>query len=110
MGFRDNVDQAVLEYQAKLTELALTAYPRMALGKMNRSLEGDGPHDRGGARVFAGFKAWMESNMDQIMGYDPNLPILAQIDRLTDGQIAEVAMELDPLTKSRPIASGDSRF
>ena len=108
LGLKDNVDQAVLEYQAKLAELALTAYPRMALENMNRSLEGEGPHDRGGARVFAGFKAWMETHTDQVIGYDPTVPVLAQLDKLTDGQMREIAASLDPLAKGAPTASADS--
>jgi hypothetical protein len=107
LGLKDNVDQAVLEYQAKLAELALTAYPRMAFRNMNRSLEGEGPHDRGGARVFAEFKSWMEAHPDRIVGYDPAVPVLAQLDKLTDGQMREIAADLDPLS-GKPIASADS--
>ena len=102
MGLKDNVDQAVLEYQAKLSELALTAYPRMALRNMNRSLEGNGPHDRGGAKVFDEYRKWMEAHRDQIVGYDPAVPALAQFDKLTDGQIREIARGLDPLANGKP--------
>jgi len=104
MGLGDNVDQAILEYNAKLSELALTAYPRMALRNLDRSLEGDGPHDRGGARVFDEFRKWVEAHKDQVMGFDPAIPALAQLDKLTDGQIREIARELDPLART----SGDS--
>lgn len=97
LGTTQKVDQSVLEERAKLSELALTAYPRMALRNMDRSLEGDGPHDRGGARVFEGYRQWMETHTAEIMGYDPNIPVLAQLDKLTDSQIREIAMGLDPL-------------
>ena len=103
MGLSDNVDQGVLEYQAKLSELALTDYPRMALRNMNRALEGDGPHDRAGARIFDEYRQWMEAHpADQIMGYDPALPALVQLDKLSDGQIAEIARSLDLLPNGRP--------
>ena len=102
LGMRDNVDQAVLEYQAKLSELALTAYPRMALINMNRALEGDGPHDRAGARVFDELRKWIEVNSKQVIGYDPALPAIVQIDKLTDAQIGEIARGLDPLPNGRP--------
>ena len=97
LGTTQKVDQAILEYNAKLSELALTAYPRMALRNMNRSLEGDGPHDRGAARLFGEFKAWMEAHPSEIMGYDPSIPALEQLDKLTDGQMREIARSLDPL-------------
>jgi len=100
LGMGDNVDQAVLEYDAKLSELALTAYPRMALRNLNRSLEGDGPHDRAGARIFADFAKWMGSHKDEIVGFDPQVPALAQLDKLTDGQIREIARGLDPLART----------
>ena len=97
LGLSGKVDQSVLEYNAKLSELALTAYPRMALRNFNRNLEGDGPHDRGGARVFEGYRKWMEAHTDQVIGYDPNVPVLEQLDKLTDGQIRDIAHSLDPL-------------
>jgi hypothetical protein len=93
----EKVDQAVLEYRAKLSELALTAYPRMALRNMNRNLEGDGPHDRGGAHVFDDYRKWMEAHRDQILGYDPTVPVLEQLDKLSDGQIRDIARGVDPL-------------
>ena len=97
LGTTQKVDQAVLEENAKLSELALTAYPRMALRNMDRNLEGDGPHDRGGARIFEGYRRWMVAHTGEIMGYEPNVPVLAQMDKLTDSQIREIAMNLDPL-------------
>ncbi|MEO8176074.1 MAG: hypothetical protein ABI626_05380 [Sphingomicrobium sp.] len=96
------VEQAVLEYQAKLSELALTDYPRMALRNMDRSLEGDGPHDRAGARIFDQLRQWIERHPDQVMGYDPALPALVQLDKLSDNQISEIARALDPLAQGKP--------
>ena len=92
-----NVKQPELEYRAKLSELALTAYPRMALANMNRSLEGDGPHDQAGARIFGEYRKWIETHPNEVMGFDPAKPALAQLDKLTDGQLREVASALDPL-------------
>lgn len=105
LGLGDNVDQAVLEYQAKLSELALTDYPRMALRNMNRSLDGDGPHDRAGARIFADYRQWIETHSNQVIDFDPALPAIVQIDKLSDSQIREVARSLDPLPNGRPSPS-----
>jgi hypothetical protein len=93
------IDQSVFEERAKLSELALATYPRMALRNMDRSLEGDGPHDRGAARIFEGYRRWMAGHVHEIMGYDPTIPALEQLDKLTDDQIREVARSLDPLAR-----------
>jgi hypothetical protein len=102
LGLSDKVDPAVLEYQAKLSELALSDYPRMALRNMDRSLEGDAPHDRAGARIFDDYRKWMEAHTGEIMGYDAAVPALAQLDKLSDGQIREIARTLDPLANGKP--------
>ena len=100
LGLPKKVDQSVLEYNAKLSELALTAYPRMALRNLDSNLEGDGPHDRAGARIFDDFRKWMEAHKAQIAGFDPANPVLAQLDKLTDAQIQEIARGLDALAKT----------
>jgi hypothetical protein len=101
LGISPKVEAAVLEYQAKLSELALTDYPRMALRNMDRTLEGDGSHDRAAARIFDQFRQWIEGHHDQVMSYDPALPALTQLDKLSDDQIREIARSLDPLANGR---------
>ena len=96
---KTRVDQPILEYDAKLSELALTAYPRMALSNMDLNLEGEGPHDKAGAKIFDQYRQWIEAHHDQVIGYDPAVPALAQLDKLTDGQIREIATSLDRLSK-----------
>lgn len=101
-------DQSVLEYDAKLSELALSDYPRMALENIDRTLEGSGPHDIAGARLFEGYRKWMEAHSSGIARYDPAIPALEQLDKLTDNQIREVARSLDPLAKGAVTASAGS--
>lgn len=101
LGLGGKVEQPVLEYQAKLSELSLAAYPRMALRNMNLNLEGEGPHDKAGARIFDEYRKWMEARTDQILGYDSALPVLAQLDKLSDDQIRQIARSLDPLPNGR---------
>lgn len=102
LGISAKVEQPVLEYQAKLSELALTTHPRMALRNINRSLEGDGPHDKAGARIFDDLRKWIEAHSGEVMGYDPAVPALAQLDKLSDNQIREIARGLDPLANGKP--------
>lgn len=99
LGITPKVEQAVLEYDAKLSELALADYPRMALINMNRALEGSGPHDRAAARIFAEIVDWIERNPARVLGYDPKVAAMAQIDKLTDAQIREIARGLDRLAR-----------
>jgi hypothetical protein len=66
---------------------------------LNRSLEGDGPHDKAGARIFDDYRQWIEAHRGEVMGYDPSVPALAQLDKLTDGQMREIARGLDPLAR-----------
>ena len=102
IGVSAKVEQPVLEYQAKLSELALTDYPRMAFRNMDRGLEGDGPHDQAAAKIFDQYRRWMGAHTDQIIGYDPAIPVLAQLDKLSDSQIREIARSLDPLPNGKP--------
>jgi hypothetical protein len=102
LGISGKVEQPVLEYQAKLSELALGDYPRMALVNMNRNVEGNGMHDRAVAKLFDEYRKWMEAHTDQIAGYDPATPLLAQMDKLSDSQIREIARGLDPLPNGKP--------
>ena len=74
----------------------------MALRNLNRGLEGDGPHDRAGAKIFDEYRKWMEAHTGQILGFDPALPALVQLDKLTDGQIQDIARSLDPLPNGKP--------
>jgi hypothetical protein len=71
----------------------------MALRNMDLNLEGDGPHDKAGARIFDQYRQWIEAHRDQVIGYDPAIPALAQLDKLTDGQIREIARGLDRLAR-----------
>ena len=102
LGITGKVAQPVLEYQAKLSELALGDYPRMALHNMNRNVEGTGMHDLAVAKLFDEYRKWMEAHTGEIMGYDPSIPVLAQFDKLSDDQIREIARSLDPLPNGKP--------
>jgi len=89
-----------LEYRAKLSELALADYPRLALLNINsETIGGDTPHGKANAKVMAAYGAWIHANRANVAGFDPNLPALAQADRLSDDQLRAVARALDPIAK-----------
>lgn len=86
-----------LEYRAKLSELQLSELPRMPLGNlMSPEIGGQTPHGLADARLMEGYRQWMETHRDEIKGFDPKVPTLEQLDKLSDAQIALVARGLDP--------------
>lgn len=103
------LDPTTLEYHAKLSQLSLADYPRMALAAIDRGIDGTSPHDRAGTRIMVEYSAWIRANPAQILGYDPAIPAQAQLDKLTDNQIREIARGLDPLAKAAVNSSGGSQ-
>jgi hypothetical protein len=89
-----------LEYRAKLSELALADYPRLALHSIDSDTIGGGSdHDKANAKVLRGYVDWIRAHPGAVAGYDPRQPPLAQIDKLTDAQLRAVARGLDPIAK-----------
>jgi len=89
-----------LEYRAKLSELALADYPRLALFNINTdSIGGDSDHAEANGKVLQGYVDWMRAHPGEIAGYDPGRPPLVQLDKLSDAQLRAVARGLDPIAK-----------
>ena len=89
-----------LEYRAKLSELALADYPRLALVNINAAEIGSGSaHGKADERILAAYAEWMRGHPAEIAGYDPRRPALAQLDKLSDAQLRAVARGLDPIAR-----------
>ncbi|HEY0114978.1 MAG TPA: hypothetical protein VGB54_04595 [Allosphingosinicella sp.] len=87
-----------LEYRAKLSELALSDYPRLALYNMVGAGVGDGTdHGNANAQVVRGYASWIAANRSQVAGFDASLPPAVQMDRLSDDQMRAIARSLDPI-------------
>jgi hypothetical protein len=99
-GDRSKLDDTTLEYQANLSELALSDYPRMALWNLNHGIGGSTPHEQASTRIIKHLSEWIEANPGKVAGYDPAIPAAVQIDKLTDNQLREIARSLDPLAKA----------
>jgi hypothetical protein len=92
------LDDANLEYRAKLSELALADYPRLALFNINtQEIGGDSAHGIANGLVLKAYVDWMRGHSAEIRGYDPRRPPLVQLDKLTDAQLRAVARGLDPI-------------
>lgn len=90
-----------LEYRAKLSELALADYPRLALSAIDADTIGaDTPHGNANRRIMEAFGRWIAAHAREVRGLDPSRPALAQLDRLSDDQIRAVARSLDPWARA----------
>jgi hypothetical protein len=93
-------DDSNLEYRAKLSELALGEFPRLALVNINTQEIGSGSaHGQANEKLLRAYAEWMSRHPAEIAGFDPKRPPLAQLDKLTDGQLRAVARALDPIAK-----------
>jgi hypothetical protein len=89
-----------LEYRAKLSELALARFPRIAFLNINDpTVGGDTGHGIANTLVLRAYADWIDANRAQVRGYDPALPAMTQIDRLDDRQIRAIARSLDPILR-----------
>ncbi|HEX8467002.1 MAG TPA: hypothetical protein VF620_04270 [Allosphingosinicella sp.] len=89
-----------VEYRAKLSELALADYPRLALFQINSdSIGGGSDHGRANGKILQGYVDWVRAHPSEIAGFDPRRPPLVQIDKLSDAQLRGVARSLDTLAK-----------
>jgi hypothetical protein len=96
-------DDANLEYRAKLSELALSRYPRLAMWNINaETVGGKSPHGVANGKILAAFADWIKANPREVSGLDPAAPPLTQIDKLTDEQMRLIARGLDPLAQKAP--------
>ena len=97
---RERLEDQDLEYRAKLSELALADYPRLALSSIDADTIGTSTaHGRANSRIMKAYGEWLAAHTAEVQGYDSSKPVLAQLDRLSDGQIRAVARSLDPWAK-----------
>lgn len=94
---RERLKTEDLEYRAKLSELALADYPRLALAGIDADTIGsDTAHGKANSRIMRAYGEWLAAHAAEVPGFDPSKPALAQLDRMTDDQIRAVARSLDP--------------
>ncbi len=86
------------EYLAKLSEVAFSSSPFRAItdGILAPNV-GDGTsHGDANRRLLKGLVKWMEKNRTSIERLDPELPLLPQLDLLTEDQLKRAIRSLDP--------------
>jgi hypothetical protein len=90
-----NFSQGELEYRAKLAEILLAEYPRMAFGSINDSLvNSDSSHGEANTRIMTAYADWIATHANEVRGFEASAPALTQVDKLTDEQLRTVAAGL----------------
>ncbi|MDB4913188.1 MAG: hypothetical protein JWM95_832 [Gemmatimonadetes bacterium] len=93
---------ADLEFNAKLSELAFSPRPRLAITAMMLGNLGDNtPHGKANERVARGLLAWMEAHTRDIRGANVRLPLLPQLPLLNDALLRAAAASMDPMARIR---------
>ncbi|TWV93658.1 hypothetical protein [Chitinophaga pinensis] len=88
------------EYRAKLSEIACADFPVFLLGKII-SRTGPGGHGQANQMILEDVLHWMSRHPSDIHGYDPAIPAIKQIYRLSEAQIKTCFREIDPLYKDK---------
>ncbi len=93
-GFNSNQ----MEYRAKLSEVALSRAPLLtfAVQVLRRESE-NASHGKANGRLVKDMVRWMSQHKDQIKGFEPAVPYILQLDKLTDEQVVIAMKSLDPL-------------
>lgn len=88
-----------LEFRAKLSEIAFSPSPKMALAGaiFSSNIGAETPHGQANARVMKGIVDWMIKNAEQIDGLKRDSPMLLQLDLLSDEQLRTAVRSMDPM-------------
>jgi hypothetical protein len=94
------IDSAMLEFRAKLSEIAFAQHPKAMLRQAyNANTGNDTPHGQGQLKLMKGILFWMEAHAAEIHAFDGKRPTLPQLDLLTDEQLRRAIRSMDPLSK-----------
>ncbi len=87
------------EFRAKLSEVAFSSAPFLAMGGgiLAHNIGDGSAHGEANERILKGVVEWMKEHGDTIDNLDPEIPLLPQLDRLTDEQLREAFRSMDPM-------------
>jgi hypothetical protein len=78
-------DAAEREFRAKLSEIVFSPEPRMTLGGILGQTVNDSGHGRANLMIREALHDWMAAHQSEIEHLDPQRPLLAQADLVTEG-------------------------
>ncbi len=89
------------EFLAKLSEVAFSSFPKLAIGGgiLSSNIGDDSAHGKANERIMEGIVGWMGENRESIEGLNSNLPMLPQMDLLTDEQLRAIFRSMDYLAR-----------
>ena len=87
------------EFHARLAQVLKSPRPRFTLAEsiITPGLAGQGAQARARARVVKALMDWMKKHADEVVAFDAGLPLMTQLDHLSDAQIKAALTALDPL-------------
>jgi hypothetical protein len=95
------MSHAQRELRAKLSEVVFSANPKLALagGIIGARLDESSGHGLANKQIRMMLVDWMQSHAEEIKGLDKQLPLIMQLDRLSNKQLVEILSAADPLAK-----------
>ncbi len=89
------------EFLAKLSEVAFSSFPKLAIGGgiLSSNIGDDSAHGKANERIMRGIVRWMGKNRESIEGLNSNLPLLPQMDLLSDEQLRATFRSMDYLAR-----------
>ncbi len=87
------------EFRAKLSEVAFSSEPFLAIGGgiLSRNIGDGNSHGEANERIMKGIVGWMKEKRTEIDNLDPDIPLLPQLDLLTREQLRQAFRSLDPM-------------
>src|SRR5262245_47167082 len=94
----DKMSHAERERRAKLSEVVFSSNPKLALtGIIGARLDESSGHGLANKQIRVTLVDWMQSHADAIDGLDKRLPLIMQVDRLSNKQLVEILTAVEPL-------------
>ena len=99
----DQFSSADLEYRAKLSEVALSPYPKYMFIRqvMTHSIGNNSSHGQANLKVIKKLVQWMNQHAATIKGFNAKRPTLLQFNLLTDNQLKIALQSFDPLAPKK---------
>lgn len=93
------MDDAEREWRAKLSEVAFSSSPKLALtgSIIGGRLDDSSGHGRANKRFRRLLVDWMQAHRREIAGLDDRVPLILQVNRLSDDQLVGLVRAADPL-------------
>jgi hypothetical protein len=96
----DSMTQDERELRAKYSEIIFSSKPKLALtgSILGGDLDSNTIHGKANYRLRKIIADWMQLHSNEIGGLDNSIPLLMQLELLSDQQLREICISADPLS------------